>query len=69
MIINTFSSLWSKTAVDWEGLGRAVESTLGVDNVVLEIIRQQNPLEEFAEAMRDLPAFGWNLGTREEALR
>lgn len=55
--------------IDWEGLGRAVESTLGVDNVVLEIIRQENPLEEFAQAMQDLPRFGWNLGTREEIAR
>ena len=55
--------------INWEGLGRAVESTLGFDNVVLEIIREQNTLEEFAQAMRDLPAFGWNVGTREEIVR
>ncbi len=48
--------------IDWEGLGRAVESTLGVDNVVLEIIREENTLAEFAQAMRDLSDAGWDLG-------
>jgi L-ribulose-5-phosphate 3-epimerase len=48
--------------IDWEGLGRVVESTLGVDNVVLEIIREENTLEEFAQAMRDLSTAGWHLG-------
>jgi L-ribulose-5-phosphate 3-epimerase len=49
--------------IDWEGLGRAVESTLGVGNVVLEIIREENTLDEFAQAMRDLRDAGWDLGT------
>jgi len=49
--------------IDWEELGRAVESTLGVDNVVLEIIREENTLDEFAQAMRDLRDAGWDLGT------
>lgn len=48
--------------IDWEGLGRAVRSTLGVDNVVLEIIREENTLHEFAQAMRDLTNAGWDLG-------
>jgi L-ribulose-5-phosphate 3-epimerase len=47
--------------IDWEGLGRAVESTLGVGNVVLEIIREENTLNEFAQAMRDLRDAGWDL--------
>ena len=49
--------------IDWEDLGRAVKSTLGVDNVVLEIIREENTLDEFAQAMHDLRDAGWDLGT------
>lgn len=49
--------------VDFEGLGRAVESTCGVHNVVLEIIREENPLDEFAKAMRDLDDRGWTVST------
>jgi sugar phosphate isomerase/epimerase len=48
--------------IDREGLGRAVRSTVGVDNVVLEIIREENPLQVFAQAMRDLTKAGWDLG-------
>ncbi|MFI6702315.1 sugar phosphate isomerase/epimerase family protein [Streptomyces sp. NPDC050509] len=48
--------------IDWNGLGKAVQETIGVDNVVLEIIREENTLEEFAKAMRDLIEEGWNLG-------
>lgn len=48
--------------IDWEGLGRAVRSTVGIDNVVLEIIREENTLYEFAQAMRDLTEAGWDLG-------
>lgn len=47
--------------IDWEGLGDAVAATLGVDNVVLEIIREENPLDEFATAMVDLTARGWTV--------
>ncbi|MDQ4213716.1 sugar phosphate isomerase/epimerase family protein [Microbacterium capsulatum] len=73
-ISDTGTAIWGHDpigtgVIDWEELGRAVESNLGVENVVLEIIRQENPLEEFAQAMRELPAFGWNLGTREEVAR
>jgi sugar phosphate isomerase/epimerase len=48
--------------IDWNGLGKAVQETIGVDNVVLEVIREENTLEEFAKAMRDLSVEGWNLG-------
>ena len=48
--------------IDWNGLGKAVEETIWVDNVVLEVIREENTLEVFAKAMRDLSAEGWNLG-------
>jgi len=47
--------------IDWEGLGDAVEATLGVSNVVLEIIREEKTLYEFAKAMDDLTAKGWKL--------
>lgn len=49
--------------IDWPALGAAVEATLGVDNVVLEVIRDENTLEEFATAVRDLGAAGWNVGS------
>ncbi len=48
--------------VDFEGLGDAVEATCGVSNVVLEIIREENTLYEFNQAMRDLRNKGWKLG-------
>jgi len=47
--------------IDWKGLGEAVEKTCGVSNVVLEIIREENTLYEFATAMHDLAGLGWNL--------
>ncbi|MFJ2755833.1 sugar phosphate isomerase/epimerase family protein [Nocardioides sp. NPDC087217] len=49
--------------VDFSALGAAVEETCGVDNVVLEIIREENPLDEFEKAMRDLTDRGWMLGS------
>ncbi len=49
--------------IDWRGLGEAVGSTIGVDNVVLEIIREEDTLREFATAMKDLRAEGWSLGS------
>lgn len=48
--------------IDWHGLGRAVEATLGIDNVVLEVIREENTLYEFDLAMRELRSRSWNLG-------
>ena len=48
--------------VDFEGLGGAVEATCGVDNVVLEVIREENTLYEFDKAMHDLRDRGWKLG-------
>ena len=47
--------------LDWRALGAAVDATLGVDNVVLEVIRDENTLEEFATALRDLEAAGWSV--------
>ncbi|NQX13040.1 sugar phosphate isomerase/epimerase [Microbacteriaceae bacterium VKM Ac-2855] len=48
--------------IDWRGLGDAVGETLGVDDVVLEVIRDQNTLHEFATALAELKTQGWNLG-------
>lgn len=48
--------------IDWDGLGKAVKTTCGVNNVVLEIIREENPVQEFKKAMRDLKNQGWDLG-------
>ena len=47
--------------VDFDGLGGAVDATCGVDNVVLEIIREENTLQEFSQAMHDLKNKGWKL--------
>jgi len=49
--------------VDFEGLGDAVEATCGVRDVVLEIIREENTLHEFDEAMHELRNKGWKLGS------
>ncbi len=48
--------------VDFEALGQAVEATCGVSNVVLEIIRKEDTLCEFDQAMRDLTNRGWKAG-------
>lgn len=47
--------------VDFVGLGEAVRETCGVENVVLEIIREEQPLLEFRRAIRDLCERGWPL--------
>lgn len=47
--------------IDWKGLGKAVKETCGVNNVVLEIIREENPVQEFKKAMQDLKYKGWEL--------
>ncbi|WP_286179429.1 sugar phosphate isomerase/epimerase [Arthrobacter sp. ISL-95] len=48
--------------IDWTGLGDAVRQTCGVSNVVLEIIREEDPVQEFNKAMQDLENHGWELG-------
>jgi L-ribulose-5-phosphate 3-epimerase len=47
--------------VDFEGLGDAVDATCGVNNVVLEVIREENTLYEFDKALNDLENRGWKL--------
>ncbi|AMM32903.1 xylose isomerase [Sinomonas atrocyanea] len=48
--------------IDWNGLGDAVKATCGVDNVVLEVIREENPGHEFKKALDELRNRGWELG-------
>ena len=48
--------------VNFEGLGEAVEATCKVDNVVLEIIREQDPLLEINKGIHELKKKGWKLG-------
>jgi sugar phosphate isomerase/epimerase len=48
--------------VDFVGLGVAVEATCTESNVVLEIIREENPVHVFNQAMDDLRSKGWKLG-------
>lgn len=48
--------------IDWGRLGKAVEATCRVNNVVLEIIREEKPVQEFAKAMQELKNQGWELG-------
>jgi sugar phosphate isomerase/epimerase len=48
--------------IDWNGLGNVVRETCGVNNVVLEIIREENPVQEFKKAMQELKNQGWELG-------
>lgn len=67
-ISDTGTEIWGHDpigtgVIDWPALGNAVEATLGVDNVVLEVIREEDTLQEFAQALRDLSREGWNLGT------
>jgi sugar phosphate isomerase/epimerase len=49
--------------VDFEGLGGAVEATCGMNNVVLEVIREENTLHEYDKALNDLENKGWKLRT------
>ncbi len=65
-ISDTGTDIWGHDpigtgVIDFKGLGDAVEETLGVSNVVLEIIREENTLYEFAKAMDDLTELGWKL--------
>jgi sugar phosphate isomerase/epimerase len=47
--------------IDFRAVGEAVEATLGVDNVVLEVIREENTLYEFEKAIGDLRNEGWKI--------
>lgn len=47
--------------VDFEGLGRAVDSVFSVDRVVLEVIRENEPLMEINDAIKELKVRSWKL--------
>jgi L-ribulose-5-phosphate 3-epimerase len=47
--------------INFEDLGRAVDATCKVENAVLEIIREKNPLEEINKGIDELHKRGWNL--------
>ncbi|MDR6171069.1 sugar phosphate isomerase/epimerase family protein [Curtobacterium sp. SORGH_AS_0776] len=47
--------------IDWRALGAAVDSTIGTENVVLEVIREENPVLEFDKAMTELRTTGWDV--------
>jgi L-ribulose-5-phosphate 3-epimerase len=72
-ISDTTTEVWGHDPVgtgviDWRALGAAVDATLGADNVVLEVIRDENTLQEFAQALRDLSSAGWKLGSDHKEL-
>ncbi|MBB3240139.1 sugar phosphate isomerase/epimerase [Pseudomonas sp. Tn43] len=47
--------------VDFIGLGEAVHATCGIENCVLEIIREENALYELNKGVQDLRAKGWKI--------
>jgi L-ribulose-5-phosphate 3-epimerase len=47
--------------INFEALGKAVEATCKVENAVLEIIREQDPLGEINKGIDELHKRGWNL--------
>ena len=47
--------------IDWESLGKAIVTTCNMDDVVLEIIREKNPLEEINKGINELKNRGWKL--------
>jgi L-ribulose-5-phosphate 3-epimerase len=49
--------------VEFKELGEAVEATCKIDNVVLEIIREKDPLEEINKGIAELKKRGWKLNT------
>lgn len=48
--------------IDFEGLGRAIDSVFSIDRVVLEIIREQEPLLEIQKGLQELKKRGWTIG-------
>jgi len=50
--------------IDFEGLGNAVDATCGVSDVVLEIIREENALDEVNKGIADLKNLGWKVGNQ-----
>jgi hypothetical protein len=50
--------------VNFEDLGHAVEATCKIENVVLEIIREKDPLIEINKGIHELKNRGWKLVDR-----
>ena len=48
--------------VNFEGLGNAIEATGKMGDVVLEIIRDKDPLKEINKGINELKNRGWKLG-------
>lgn len=48
--------------VDFHGLGRVANSVLSPDRIVLEIIREEEPLREINNGLQALQQRGWNIG-------
>ena len=51
--------------VNFEELGKAVEATCKIDNVVLEIIREKDPLKEVNRGIEELRNRGWKLNAKD----
>jgi L-ribulose-5-phosphate 3-epimerase len=49
--------------INFEALGKAIETTHNLDNVVLEIIREKDPLEEVDKGINELKKRGWKLNS------
>jgi L-ribulose-5-phosphate 3-epimerase len=47
--------------INFEALGEAIEATGKMDNVVLEIIREKDPLKEINDGINELKNRGWKL--------
>jgi L-ribulose-5-phosphate 3-epimerase len=47
--------------INFEDLGKAVEATCKVENAVLEIIRENDPLKEINAGIDELQKRGWNM--------
>lgn len=47
--------------IDFDKLGRAIDTLFDLDKVVLEIIREVDPLGEVKQGFEDLRKFGWKV--------
>ena len=50
--------------IDFEALGKAIETTCDMDDVVLEIIREKDPLGEIERGISELKNRGWKLASQ-----
>lgn len=65
-VSDTGMSVWGHDpigtgVVDFVSLGEAVHATCGIENCVLEIIRDENSLFELNQGIEDLRAKGWKI--------